>query len=229
MFSDFLFRMGCAFLAGTIIGLERQYRQRNAGLRTNILVSIGAAAFTVLSYSMVSGSGDPSRVAAQIVSGIGFLGGGLILTDGCSVRGPNTAATIRRAAACGTLSGVGMFAEASVLVTCVLATHCLLRPLCLAIEKKSAGVNHYSIHAECGHSMAAKIQQRILDTLAFARDVKLNSLFYKEQGGCYVVICDIEMIGENRALLDLLVSRISSCEGVKGVGWDRRETGQEEY
>ena len=79
---------------GTLIGVERQYRQRNAGLRTNILVAVGAAAFTVLSYSMTTGSGDPSRVAAQIVSGIGFLGGGLILKDGFTVRGLNTAATI---------------------------------------------------------------------------------------------------------------------------------------
>ena len=79
LLTDYLARIGCALLMGTLIGVERQYRQRNAGLRTNILVSVGAAAFTVLSYSMTSGNGDPSRVAAQIVSGIGFLGGGLIL------------------------------------------------------------------------------------------------------------------------------------------------------
>ena len=97
---------------GTLIGVERQYRQRNAGLRTNILVAVGAAAFTVLSYSMTTGSGDPSRVAAQIVSGIGFLGGGLILKDGFTVRGLNTAATIWCSAACGTLSGVGAYCEA---------------------------------------------------------------------------------------------------------------------
>lgn len=67
LLTDYLARIGCAFLMGTLIGVERQYRQRNAGLRTNILVSVGAAAFTVLSYSMTSGNGDPSRMAAQIV------------------------------------------------------------------------------------------------------------------------------------------------------------------
>ena len=112
---------------GTLIGVERQYRQRNAGLRTNILVAVGAAAFTVLSYSMTTGSGDPSRVAAQIVSGIGFLGGGLILKDGFTVRGLNTAATIWCSAACGTLSGVGAYCEAAVLVACVWITHCLFQ------------------------------------------------------------------------------------------------------
>ena len=89
-FVDYLARIGSAFLMGTLIGVERQYRQRNAGLRTNILVSVGAAAFTILSYSMTSATGDPSRVAAQIVSGIGFIGGGLILKDGFTVRGLNT-------------------------------------------------------------------------------------------------------------------------------------------
>ncbi len=229
IFNDFLLRIGCAFLLGMAIGLERQYRQRNAGLRTNILVSVGAAAFTVLSYSMVTGGGDPSRVAAQIVSGIGFLGGGLILKDGLSVRGLNTAATIWCSAACGTLSGVGMFAEAAVLVVCVLVTHCLLRPLCLLIEKKTAGVLHYAVHAECRHDMAPKIQQLLLTTLALGRDVRLNSLFYKEQGEHTVVRCDIETIGENKALLDLIVSRISVLEGVRGAGWDKSESGQEDY
>ena len=113
LFSEYLTRIGCAFVMGTFIGVERQIRQRNAGLRTNILVSIGAAAFTILSYSMTTGNGDPSRVAAQIVSGIGFLGGGLILKDGLTVRGLNTAATIWCSAACGTLSGVGLYKEAA--------------------------------------------------------------------------------------------------------------------
>lgn len=125
LLTDYLARIGCAFLMGTLIGVERQFRQRNAGLRTNILVSVGAAAFTVLSYAMTEEEGDPSRVAAQIVSGIGFLGGGLILKDGFTVRGLNTAATIWCSAACGTLSGVGLYREAAILVACVLVTHCL--------------------------------------------------------------------------------------------------------
>ena len=99
--TDYMFRIGCAFLMGALIGLERQFRQHNAGLRTNILVALASAAFTVLSVTMTTDSGDPSRVAAQIVSGIGFLGGGLILKEGFTVRGLNTAATIWCSAACG--------------------------------------------------------------------------------------------------------------------------------
>ena len=159
---------------GTFIGVERQIRQRNAGLRTNILVSIGAAAFTILSYSMTTGTHDPSRVAAQIVSGIGFLGGGLILKDGLTVRGLNTAATIWCSAACGTLSGVGLYKEAAILVICVLLTHCLFRPLCALLEKRTAKVYHYSIRAECQRNASNSIQKFIMDTLAFDQDVQLN-------------------------------------------------------
>lgn len=181
LFYDYLARMGCAFVMGTLIGIERQYRQRNAGLRTNILVSVGAAAFTVLSCDMTIGNGDPSRVAAQIVSGIGFIGGGLILKDGFNVRGLNTAATIWCSAACGTLSGVGLYAEAAVLVACVLITHCLFRPLCTWIEKKESGLFQYTVHVECEQNLSNKIQQIIMNVLSFDRNVKLNALFHKSK------------------------------------------------
>ena len=174
LFYDYLARMGCAFVMSTLIGIERQYRQRNAGLRTNILVSVGAAAFTVLSCDMTIGNGDPSRVAAQIVSGIGFIGGGLILKDGFNVRGLNTAATIWCSAACGTLSGVGLYAEAAVLVACVLITHCLFRPLCTWIEKKESGPFQYTVHVECEQNLSNKIQQIIMNVLSFDRNVKLK-------------------------------------------------------
>lgn len=229
LFSNYLVRIGCAFLAGSLIGIERQYRQRSAGLRTNILVSVGAAAFTVLSCDMTFGNGDPSRVAAQIVSGIGFLGGGLILKDGFNVRGLNTAATIWCSAACGTLSGVGLYAEAGVLVVCVLVTHCLFRPLCLLIEKKEPGAFQYVVRAECGQDVSGKIQQVIMNTLSFDRDVRLNALYYKTSEDKTVVCCDMETQGEHKALLDLLVSRLRSQYGVFSVGWEKRDLSQEDF
>lgn len=229
LFTDYLARLGCAFLTGTLIGVERQYRQRNAGLRTNILVSIGAAAFTVLSYSMTSGSGDPSRVAAQIVSGIGFLGGGLILKDGVTVRGLNTAATIWCSAACGTLSGVGLYKESAVLVACVLVTHCLFRPLCLFFEKRTAGVFHYSIRVECSKEVSENVRQLVMDTLAFDKDVRLNSLFFKGGDEGITVCCEMETLGDHKVLLDLVVARLRSRPGVSGAGWEKRVSPQEDF
>lgn len=229
LFSEYLTRIGCAFVMGTFIGVERQIRQRNAGLRTNILVSIGAAAFTILSYSMTTGNGDPSRVAAQIVSGIGFLGGGLILKDGLTVRGLNTAATIWCSAACGTLSGVGLYKEAAIFVICVLLTHCLFRPLCALLEKRTAKVYHYSIRAECQRNASNSIQKLIMDTLAFDQDVQLNSLFYKGDDERVTVCCDMATLGEHKVLLDLVVSRLRSRSEVYSVGWEKKESPQEDF
>lgn len=87
---EFTLPVACAFALGTVIGLERQWRQRAAGLRTNVLVALGSALFVLLG-SMIPGESSPTRVAAQIVSGIGFLGGGVILREGVNVRGLNTA------------------------------------------------------------------------------------------------------------------------------------------
>lgn len=222
LFTDFLLRIGSAFVMGTLIGLERQYRQRDAGLRTNVLVTVGSAAFTVLSYAMTSGNGDPSRVAAQIVSGIGFLGGGLILKDGFNVKGLNTAAS-------GTLVGVGMFAESAILVGFVLLTHLLYRPLCRLIERNSAESCAYSLRVECRTDLVDKIREIIMRTLSFGGGVKLSSLYYKNMEDKSVVCCDLEIVGGNRALLDLLVARVRAIPEVSFAGWEERHSSQGDF
>ncbi len=117
----------CAFVLGTLIGAERQYRQRTAGLRTNVLVAVGAAAFTDL--GMRIGHADGAiRIVAYVVSGVGFLGAGVIMKEGMNVRGLNTAATLWCSAAVGALSGVDLAAEAALVTAAVLAGNTLLRP-----------------------------------------------------------------------------------------------------
>jgi putative Mg2+ transporter-C (MgtC) family protein len=123
-----------AFVLATLIGAERQWRQRSAGLRTNVLVAIGAAAFVALGLR-INGQAGATQIAAYVVSGIGFLGAGVILKDGGHVQGLNTAATLWCSAAVGALSGLGLAAEASVLTVAVLAGNTLLRPLVNAINR----------------------------------------------------------------------------------------------
>jgi putative Mg2+ transporter-C (MgtC) family protein len=125
---DFSTRMFVAVALGALIGLERQYRQRWAGLRTNALVALGAAAFVTLS-AMVLNDPSPTRIAAQVVSGIGFLGGGVILREGLNVRGLNTAATLWCSAAVGALAGSGFLMAAGITVTMVVGANVLLRPV----------------------------------------------------------------------------------------------------
>jgi putative Mg2+ transporter-C (MgtC) family protein len=131
---DLALSVGVAFALATLIGAERQWRQRSAGLRTNVLVAIGAAAFVTLGEHL-NGVVGTTQIAAYVVSGVGFLGAGVIMKDGAHVRGLNTAATLWCSAAVGALSGAGLAAEACVLTLAVLGGNTLLRPLVDAINR----------------------------------------------------------------------------------------------
>src|ERR1700722_18541145 len=127
--------LGTAFVLATLIGAERQWRQRTAGLRTNVLVAVGAAAFSDLGTRLLGPEGA-TRIISYIVSGIGFLGAGVILKEGTNVRGLNTAATLWSSAGVGAFSGSGLVIEAVVLTGFVLAGNTLLRPLVNYINRK---------------------------------------------------------------------------------------------
>jgi putative Mg2+ transporter-C (MgtC) family protein len=131
--------LGVAVAVGAAIGFERQWRQRLAGLRTNTLVALGAASFVVFER-LYSTDPSPTRIAAQVVSGIGFLGAGIIFREGLNVRGLNTAATLWCSAAVGVLAGGGALWFAAMAAAMVIAVNLLLRPLVQACSSKlSAG------------------------------------------------------------------------------------------
>jgi uncharacterized membrane protein YhiD involved in acid resistance len=144
--------LATAFVLGTAIGFERQWRQRNAGLRTNVLVCIGAAAFSALGIRLLGMDGG-TRIIAYVVSGIGFLGAGVILKDGGTVRGLNTAATLWCSAAVGAFAGSGLPGEAASLTVFVLAGNTLLRPLVNWVNRRptadSGTEQRYSVLVTC--------------------------------------------------------------------------------
>lgn len=121
-------------IAGTIIGIERQWRKKLAGIRTMSLVTLGATLFVLLS-SMIELDSSPTRIAAQVVSGIGFLAGGVILRDGFSVTGLNTAATLWCAAAVGSLIGAGFRIEGLVAAVAITAVNIIIRLLSYKIDR----------------------------------------------------------------------------------------------
>jgi len=125
---DTFISVAAAFILGSVIGLERQIRQRTAGLRTNTLVAVGAAVFVDMAYRL-DGSGGAVRVVAYVVSGIGFLGAGAIMKEGANVTGLNTAATLWGSAAVGACAGADLLGEALIAALFVLASNTLLRPL----------------------------------------------------------------------------------------------------
>lgn len=133
-FTDSSISLLAAFVFGTLIGAERQYRQRTAGVRTNALVALGGAAFVDLAQR-IAGDVESLRVIAYVVSGIGFLGAGAIIKEGATVRGMNTAATLWCSAAVGACVGSDMLAEGFLLTFFIIAGNTLLRPIVRAIDR----------------------------------------------------------------------------------------------
>ncbi len=132
----FLLRVAVALVLGALIGAERQLRQRLTGLRTNALVSTGACLFVLMTQGVPGLAGDASRIAAYVVSGIGFLGGGVIMRDGLNVRGLNTAATLWCTAAIGVLCSMGLLLEATLGSLVVLCANILLRDIAQRLNRQ---------------------------------------------------------------------------------------------
>ena len=167
---DALARMGLALLLGSLIGLERQLHLKMAGLRTNALVALGSAGFVV--FSALTAQGDPTRVAAQVVSGIGFLGAGVIMHQGVNVHGLNTAATLWCSAMVGTFAGGGFWAPSCVAAFLIIVTNLLLRRLVVRLHLPSIRPAdteaHYTVEITCKGAEEAHMRSLLLNALTQA-------------------------------------------------------------
>lgn len=127
--TEFILRVLVAVLAGFIIGFERQWQHKSAGLRTNTLVAVGSALYVLLSIMIIHPNGDITRVIGQVVTGIGFLCAGVIFREGISVHGLTTAVTIWCSSAIGCLAAAGYFLETSIATFLILAINLGLKPI----------------------------------------------------------------------------------------------------
>lgn len=134
---EFLIRLFLALGLGGAIGLERQLRNHEGGLKTNALVAMGSCMFVIMAETFP----NPDHIVGQIIQGIGFLGAGMIMRDGLHVRGLNTAATLWCAAAVGTLAGVGERAMPALAAASVIVGNVLLREVAVWIDKKHAAAD----------------------------------------------------------------------------------------
>ncbi|PZA11484.1 MgtC/SapB family protein [Rhodopseudomonas palustris] len=163
-FFDTLVSLTVAFVLGMLIGAERQYRTRAAGLRTNVLVAVGAAAFVDLAMHL-AGADGAVRVIAYVVSGIGFLGAGVIMKEGMNVRGLNTAATLWSSAAVGCCAGGDLAAQAVALTLFVIAGNTLLRPLVNAIDRipfdERTSEATYAVRVTAGSAEAGRLREHL--------------------------------------------------------------------
>ena len=169
--------LAAALVYGMLIGMERQWRQRHTGLSTHALVALGAAAFTSLAI-LLEGSTD-IRMGGQVVTGIGFLGAGVIMRDGLSVRGLSGAATIWATGAVGTLAGYGFLIEAAETTAVVLFINMALPRLGQLIERfapEQAMVERfYVIELKCAASDEAAIRAKLLEAMTVQK-LRLHGL-----------------------------------------------------
>ena len=161
----FVINLFISIVAGIIVGIERQWQKKLAGVRTTALVSFGACMFVTLSTFMAPYDGSPSRVAAQVVSGIGFLAGGVIIRDGFSVSGINTAATLWCSAAIGSMIGAGYPMQGIVAAFILMLTNIILRSLSHKVDNIRSNSTEYHVSVTCLQEDEIKVRTKILHTL----------------------------------------------------------------
>jgi putative Mg2+ transporter-C (MgtC) family protein len=215
-------RLGLALLLGAAIGFERQWRQKTAGLRTNALVALGASGFVV--FGSLIGHGDPMPIAAQIVTGIGFLGAGIILREGINVLGLNTAATLWCSAMVGTFAGGGYYLPSAIATAFVVATNLFLRPLVRLLNRQSLTATNaetqYSVEVTCKGSEEAHMRSLLLHSLSQAglglRRIDSEDI---EDTSKVTVTAQAVAATRNDAALEQIVGRLSLEPYVSAATW----------
>ncbi len=214
-------RLAAAAALGGVIGIERELREREAGFRTHMLVSVGAALFTLVSayawtdfaFSQASGvTFDPTRIAAQIVTGIGFIGAGAIIRQGLTVRGLTTAATLWMVAAIGMACGAGFY-WAAVIATAIALVG--LGPLRFVSQRIGDRPNRRELEVELDPKASAAPVLAALEQL----DVSVSSFSIGARGDARQVTCVVELPQEEAAEEVLL--RLGELEEISGAKWNR--------
>lgn len=219
---DFALRLGVGVGCGALIGLERQWRARRAGLRTNALVAAGATLFVL--YAAATTDSSPTRVASYVVSGIGFLGGGVILREGVNVRGLNTAATLWCSAAIGVLAASGHLVFTLIGTCTVIGIHVLGRPLGRLIDRdgtadEDESLQPYLVQVICRPKHEKYARAQIVQH-AGSNDITLRGVHTGEPANDEITLTThLLMSGDVPARLERLVAELSLQPGVRAVQW----------
>lgn len=223
-FLDTTISFVAAFIFGTLIGAERQYRQRTAGLRTNVLVAIGSAAFVDLAQR-IAGTTEAVRVISYVVSGIGFLGAGVIMKEGMNVRGLNTAATLWCSAAVGACAGTDMLAEAALLTVFVLAGNTLLRPLVNVINRipisEQAAEATYEVKLISTRSAMPTMRDLLVERLEDA-DYPVSDVEITDQGDDETVeiVATLVSTAIDPDEIDAVIAHMEKQHGISHGTWE---------
>ncbi|RFS20168.1 MgtC/SapB family protein [Chitinophaga silvatica] len=220
----FVIRLLVAAVLGIAIGVERQWRQKSAGLRTNTLVALGSAAFVLMSVNL--GTEATGRMASYIISGIGFLGAGVIMKDGMSVQGLNTAATIWCSAAVGSLAGIGMAIEAAILTAAIMLAHLILRPIgnmlsSQPLKRPVDASTDYLVTIKCRQEVENHIRVLMIQSVGNDNKLLLRSLASTDmdEGASALITAEIRSESPQDILMEKVTSRLTIEQAVSNVSW----------
>src|SRR5580658_178228 len=221
---DFVFRLGAALLLGAMVGLERQWRQRMAGTRTNALVAAGASAFVMCAFMVRDQSRSEAQIVSYVVSGVGFLGAGVIFKDAGGVRGLNTAATIWCSAAIGAICGLGNLLHALILAAAVLGANVVLRPLAYRLYPAQAAAEEhevtYGFELICRPEDEAHMRALLLQAMSQSPLILVGLRSEDIEGTNKMkVTARIKGLGRQNDAMEQLVVRLSLEAGVSAVSW----------
>jgi putative Mg2+ transporter-C (MgtC) family protein len=217
-------RMTAALLLGAAVGLERQWRQRTAGTRTNALVAAGASAFVMAGLLIDGDASAIGRIAAYVVSGVGFLGAGVIFKESGNVHGLNTAATIWCSAAIGILSGLGAPHLSLILAAAVIFTNTVLRPLAYRLHpirpEPVPILISYELNLTCRCSDEVHIRTLLLSTISQS-PATLEAIHSEssENSASMRIRAEVNTLGKRNEVLEQVVARLSLEPGISDVSW----------
>ncbi len=217
--------LSLALVLGTVIGMERQWRQRTAGLRTNALVALGAASFVDLAHSVATTSAGVTQVIAYVVSGVGFLGAGAIMKEGTNIRGLNTAATVWCSAAVGAAAAADQVQVAVVTTIGVVFLNVMIRWVLGRFESNATAVptvpmpSRFVIRIVCSRDHAAPIRSLLLQALTQAG---LTPSALTSSNGPEQVQITAQLTGDSMEIapwLEQVVARLGGEPAISDIGW----------
>jgi len=229
----FALHLATAAGLGGLIGLERQWHQGMAGLRTNALVATGATAFVGLAGILGEDGGGPAHMATFLITGIGFLGAGVILREGANIRGLNTAATLWVTASVGAFVGAGLGWHAVAIALAIIGINLLMRPLVMLVNNVSARLGSGSptsfvIRIACDGSVQKDLRARLVENLQMDR-ISLRGLETRDGGSDddgVVLLATVATHGGGEIAIERLVSHIAADPIVTSASWARSDAAE---
>lgn len=216
---DICLRLLCAMIVGTLIGMEREYTHRPAGLRTHILVALGACVVSVLGemlfihYSALGATPDPARLSAQVITGVGFLGAGTIMKEGATVKGLTTAASVWAVACLGIAAGFGYYALALAGMLFTLITLTIFEALQRKLIRNHSAEDHYVLVAD-----DVEKALELINSTAKEPKVTIFDLTVEQNDGHYRITFRVWFVGRrNEKRRTAFFATLAAAPGIRSV------------